>query len=74
MEPKWYDPIGVNRKPMFCPVCKTCLGSKEHGERFVGHCDECKAEFTWYPKESKPTVEMDKDKRHKTCGCGRCSG
>jgi hypothetical protein len=59
------------QKPVKCPVCNQTLGSKADDEMFIGHCDECKATFTWYPGTEKPHAELDKLPSNK-CDCPRC--
>lgn len=68
--PKWYDPVGVGRESMYCPVCQGALGYRQHSEWFEGHCEECRTRFTWWPHETKPLAVLDSDIRHRTCGCG----
>lgn len=57
---------------MYCPVCRTLLGSKYNSEFYTAHCNECKTTFTWWPKKHTPKALLDKDRKER-CKCGRCN-
>jgi hypothetical protein len=71
----WYNKIPKyeTREQVKCPVCKSVLGYRSHGESFMEHCDDCKATYTWKLDDTTPTVSLDcYKKKSKRCGCGRC--
>lgn len=60
-----------SKEKVRCPVCKTYLGQRYKDELYMAHCDECKTEFTWSPKQEQPRALLDKNKPL-GCNCGRC--
>lgn len=54
-----------------CPVCKAILGKRNCDTIFMAHCEECRAVFTWKPREDSPIVVMDKDIKRTIIYCDK---
>lgn len=73
-----YDPyksfaVPPKREGLKCPVCREYeLGYRYNDEMFIGHCEECRCTYTWYPRETKPMAELDKRGKSKKCECVNC--
>lgn len=63
---------GIIRECLKCPVCKHTLGLRELEETFMGHCDECRAIFTWLPNSKVPSAVLDNACKSNKCDCGTC--
>lgn len=66
-----YKEESIKKTVVKCPVCKKILGYRLPDELFVEYCEECKANFTFYPNDPMPTAELNKVKP-KGCECASC--
>lgn len=82
----WYDDKIYNQaethyspdpqERMYCPVCKleSPLGYRYPHKRFSGHCDDCKATYSFAANGRILKAIPDSSCKNKRCTCGRCSG
>lgn len=44
---------------LYCPVCKSNLGTKERFPTIITRCEECEVTFLWKEGEKLPVPVMD---------------
>ena len=67
------DPVGINREPTHCPVCKHQLDWRFPDESLWTYCKECKVKFFYSPNNRVPTIACpDSLQRGKKCNCSQC--
>lgn len=64
------------KENVYCPVCKTegYLGERFEKDWFIGHCNDCRAEYYFPPYKEVPTKVITDRQKKNTCKCLSCEG